>query len=90
MLRTLYCALVRPHLECGSVVWSPFTARNIVTLERVQHRATKLILKCEDDYDTRNSKLNFLSLEHIRFLFDVLFFYKVLNGYVDIDISSAV
>ena len=61
-----------------------------MTLERVQHRAAKLILKCEDDYDTRNSKLNFLSLEHKRFLFDVLFFYKVLNGYVDIDISSAV
>ena len=34
-LRTLYCALVRPQLEYGSVVWSTFTTRNIVTLEKV-------------------------------------------------------
>ena len=61
-------------LEYGSVVWSPFTARNITKLERVQHRATKFILKTDDDYDVRISKLNLLSLEHRRFLFDVLFF----------------
>ena len=77
-LRTLYCALVRSQLEYGSVVWSPFTARNITKLERVQHRATKFILKTEDDdYQVRISKLNLLSLEHRRFLFDVLFFIKL-------------
>ena len=43
-------------------------------LERVQRRATKIILKPEDDYEVRTSKLNLLSLEHRRFLFDVLFF----------------
>ena len=73
-LKTLYCALARPQLEYDSVVWSPFTTRNIVTLERVQGGATKFIIKCEDDYDTRNSKLNLLSLEHRLFLFYVLFF----------------
>ena len=84
-LRTLYCTLVRSQLEYGSVVWSPFTARNITKLESVQRRATKFILKTDDDYDVRISKLNLLSLEHRRFLFDVLFFYKALNGYIDID-----
>ena len=75
-LRTLYCTLVRSQLEYGSVVWPPFTARNITKLERVQRRATKfiLIIKTDDDYDVRISKLNLLSLEHRRFLFDVLFF----------------
>ena len=73
-LRTLYCALVRSQLEYGSVVWSPFTARNITKLERVQRRATKFILKTEHDYEVRISNLNLLSLEHRRFLFDVLFF----------------
>ena len=48
-LRTLYCALVRSQLENGSVVWSPFTARNITKLERVQCRTIKFILKTEDD-----------------------------------------
>ena len=89
-LRTLYCTLVRSQLEYGSVVWSPFTARNITKLERVQRRTTKFILKTDDDYDVRISKLNLLSLEHRRFLFDVLFLYKVLNGYIDIDMSAYV
>ena len=77
MLRTLYCTLVRSQLEYGSVVWSPFTARNITKLERVQRRATKFILKTEYDYEAGISKLNILSLEHRRFLFDVLFFIKL-------------
>ena len=90
-LRTLYCALVRSQLEYGSVVWSPVTATNITKLERVQRRATKFILKTEDDYEVRISKLNLLSLEHRRFLFDLLFFfYKALNGYINIDMSRYV
>ena len=78
-LRTLYCALNRSQLEYGSVVWSPFTARNITKLERVQRRTTKFILKTENDYEVCISKLNLLSLEHRRFLFYVIFFYKALN-----------
>ena len=45
-----------------------------ILLERVQRHATKFILKTEDDYEVRISKLNLLSLEQRRFLFDVLFF----------------
>ena len=56
----------------------------------MQRRATKFILKTDDDYDVRISKLNLLSLEHRRLLFDVLFFYKALNGYIDIDMSAYV
>ena len=89
-LRTLYCALVRSQLEYGSVVWSPSPARNINKLERVQRRATKFILKTADDYEVRVSNLNLLSLEHRRFLFDVLFLYKALNGYINIDMSRYV
>ena len=33
-------------------------------------------VKTDDDYEVRISKLNLLSLEHRRFLFDVLFFIK--------------
>lgn len=87
-LRRLYCALVRSQLEYCTIVWSPFTARNINRLERIQRRATKFILKTDDDYNTRKEQLNLLSLEDRRFFFDVLFFYRVLNGYINIDISS--
>ena len=87
-LRTLFCALVRSQFEYCTVVWSPQTARNINKLEKIQTRATKFILKTDVDYDTRRKQLNLLSLEDRRFLFDVLFLYKVLNGYISIDIST--
>ena len=73
-----------------SVVWSPHTSRNISKLERIQRRATKFILKTNDDYEQRRKKLNLLSLEQRRFLFDVLFLYKTLNDYINIDLSTYV
>ena len=69
---------------------SPHTSRNISKLERIQRRALKFILKTNDDYEQRREKLNLLSLEQRRFLFDVLFLYKALNGYVNIDLSTYV
>ena len=71
-------------------MWSPHTSRNISKLERIQRRATKSILKTNDDYEQRRKKLNLLSLEQRRFLFDVLFLYKALNGYINIDLSTYV
>ena len=89
-LRTLYLALVRSQLECCSVVWSPHKSRNISKLERIQQRATKFILKTNDEYEQRRKRLNLLSLEQRRFLFDVLFLYKALNGYINIDLFTYV
>ena len=39
----LYKALIRPHLEYASVVWSPSLKRDKDLLERVQRRSTKII-----------------------------------------------
>ena len=44
-------------------------------------------MKTDDDYGTRIEKLSLFSLQDRRFLFNVLFLYKVLNGYIRIDIS---
>ena len=89
-LRTLYFALVRSQLENCSVVWSPHKSRNISKLERIQRRATEFILKTKDDYEQRRKKLNLLSLEQRRFLFVVLFLYKALIGYINIDLFTYV
>ena len=86
-LKVLYCTLVRSQVEYRSVVWSPYTARNIDKLERIQRRGTKFILgKRNFTYDERLKCLNLLSLER-RYLFYVTFFYKALNGYLNMYVS---
>ena len=87
-LKTLYCSLVRSQLEYSSIVRSPHTRRNIDLIERVQKRATKLILKSDNNYESRLKELNLVSLEQRRFIADVTFLYKVLNGYFNVDFSS--
>ena len=87
-LKTLYCSLVRSNLEYCSVVWSPFTKRNVNKLERIQRRATRFILKSNEPYDVRLHKLNLLTLEQRRFVDDVTFLFKTLNGHLDVDFSQ--
>ena len=43
LLKQLYTSIVRPHLEYANVVWHPFLKKDIEQLERVQHRATRMI-----------------------------------------------
>ena len=87
-MNTLYCSLVRPLLEYSCETWNPHTKRNIDKLEAVQQRATRWITRSDDDYDMRLSKLKLLSLSNRRFTRDVTFFFNVINGHYDIDISN--
>ena len=73
-------------MEYGSVV--AYTSRNIDKLERIQRRGTKFILGQNDiSYEDRLKRPNMLSLEKRRYLFDVTFLYKALNGYFNIDLT---
>ena len=40
----LYKALVRPHVEYANSVWSPYKTGDIEAIEKVQKRATKLVI----------------------------------------------
>ena len=75
-LKTLYCSLVRSQLEYSSIVRSPHTRRNSDLIERVQKRATKLILKSDNNYESPLKEINLVSLEQRRFIADVTFLYK--------------
>ena len=57
-------------------------------LERVQIRAPKFILKCNNPYDICLKKFNLMTLEKRRLLTDVTFLYKVNNGNINIDASK--
>ena len=41
----LYKSLVRPHIEYGNIVWSPFQKADINLIENLQRRAINLIIK---------------------------------------------
>ena len=54
ILPLLYKTLVRPHLEYGNIIWGPFFKGDILAVERVQRRATKLVSKLKDlSYEER-------------------------------------
>ena len=88
-LKTLFCSLVRSNLEYCSVVWCPFTKRNVNKLEIIQGKANTFILKIDSErYDAHLSKLNLLTLEQRHFVVDDNFLFKALSGHLDVDFSQ--
>ena len=63
-IKQLYLSLVRPHLDCGCVVWNPYTCKNGKSIENVQAFACKMASKRWDaGYDKLLGLLNIPSLE---------------------------
>ena len=92
--RTLYLSLVKSQLCFGTQVLSPSQHYLKAKIERVQRRATRWILRTrvgEFSYRERLERLNLLpSLVLDRELKDLVFFYKCLNGYTDLNIHNFV
>ena len=70
---------MRSLLEYSCETWNPYTKRNIDKLEAGQRRAPRWITMSVDDYDTRLSKSNLLSLFNRRFIRYVTFSFDVIN-----------
>ena len=86
---TLYQALVRPHLEYGSPLWSPLNAKNIKAIESVQRRATRMIPQLRHlTYDERLKVLKMDTLEKRRLRRDIIEMYKILNNLVDFNFDN--
>jgi len=63
----LYKAMVRPHLEYANSVWCPFKKGDIENIEKVQKRATKLIISLKKlPYLERLRKLKLPTLKYRR------------------------
>jgi hypothetical protein len=88
-LTKAFVTYVRPILEYLSVIWSPYHVYEINKLESVQRRFTKRIVGLHDmSYADRMSVLQLDSLEMRRLRLDLLFAYKILFGFVDINWSN--
>ena len=88
-LLILYKMYVYPHLEYCVQVWSPFLAGDINALERVQHRATKLIPTIANlSYEQRLKLLDLQSLYARRLRGDLIETYKILNGLTGTHINN--
>ena len=76
----LYKALVRPHLEYGASIWSPYWKKDILKLESVQHRATKIESLRGKTYEKRLRILDLPLLEERKRRGDLIQMYKISKG----------
>ena len=79
--RTLYLTLVRSQLTYCSQVWRPVLVKDIVTLEKIQRRATKYIVSDPSlDYCGRLVSLKLLPLMYFYELLDLLLLIQSLKN----------
>ena len=89
MFKNLYNTLIRPLLEYCVQAWSPHLRKDIDLLENVQRRATKLVWRLKNmDYETRLKELNLTSLEDRRTRGDMIYTYRLINGWEGVDYSK--
>jgi len=82
--RLLYKALVRPHIEYANAIWAPYKKKDILVVENIQRRATKLIPSLRNlSYEERLKKLNIPTLVYRRARGDMIEYYKIAHNVYD-------
>ena len=84
MFRNLYKTIVRPHLEYATTVCTPLFKKDMIAIENVQRRATKLVTSVKNlSYPERLRKLGLPSLEYRRERADLVEVYKLITHNID-------
>ena len=84
MFSQLFKSLVRPILEYAAPVWSPYLIKDIVALEKVQRRASRLAIRQkrgEMSYEHHCSLLKWQTLGKRREFLSLVQCYKIVFGF---------
>ena len=85
-ITTLFKSMVRPHLEYTNAIWGPHFQADILKVESVHRRATKMIGGLSSlPYQERLKTLKLRSLVYRRRRRNKIQIFKILNDYVRID-----
>ena len=80
-LKLLYTSFVRPRMEYAVSSWFPYFQKDIVELEKVQRRATKLVPSLHNlSYSARLNELGLTDLKTRRIRGDLIQMYKIVNN----------
>ena len=86
ILLQTYKVYVRPILEYCQQVWCPYLSKDINEIEKVQRRATKLLVELSDKcYEERLQALGLYSLAERRVRGDMIHMFKLCKGILDIN-----
>ena len=78
----LYKTLVCPILEYGDIIWGPHYSEDKHQIDRVQHRATRLVPGFDEiSYEERFRHLKLPSLQSRRKRGDMIQTYKIVRGF---------
>jgi len=89
LLLRAYTTYVRPLVEHDSVIWSPYTVKDITAIESVQRRFTKRLSGLNNLSHTEClQRIRLSSLELWRLYDDLIYCYKIIFGMVDLTTSD--
>ncbi|KAL1446030.1 hypothetical protein WDU94_001877 [Cyamophila willieti] len=82
--KILYCSLVRSILEFSSCSWNPAYQIYSGRIERIQHRALKILGRksrsCDLSYPVLEKSFNLLPLSTRREMYDMVTFFNILHS----------
>ena len=85
----LYKALVRPKVEYCVQAWRPYLKKDVVNIEKIQHRATKMIEECKGmTYNERLAETKLITLDERRTRGDLLEVFKMVKGISKVDYTT--
>ena len=83
--------MVRPHVEFGNSVWCPFKLGDIEEIEKIQKRASKLIISLKNKpHEERLMHLKLPTLKFRRMRGDMIEVFKLTHNIYDESIRSFV